>query len=188
MASHFSANQYEDAFKPQRLQNWTLPKKFKERPTAADGHTKFIATDRGHLFPEMKSKRGSKWTFVGTWDLPSRTPLPRINPTARSLEGQERLKRWEEGQTRTKSRTTSVGSGNKTCAKERSECGGDDNQLQENMPPPGSPGEAEQKCVSPNPEAFPASPAAASQLSASSSRQQAEAQSLAEESLTSDVD
>uniref|UniRef100_A0A8C9RQF1 Protein Flattop n=1 Tax=Scleropages formosus TaxID=113540 RepID=A0A8C9RQF1_SCLFO len=168
MASHFSANQYEDAFKPQRLQNWTLPKKFKERPTAADGHTKFIATDRGHLFPEMKSKRGSKWTFVGTWDLPSRTPLPRINPTARSLEGQERLKRWEEGQTRTKSRTTSVGSGNKTCAKERSE--------------------SEQKCVSPNPEAFPASPAAASQLSASSSRQQAEAQSLAEESLTSDVD
>ncbi|KAL4622617.1 protein Flattop [Arapaima gigas] len=186
MASHFSANQYEDAFKSQRLQNWTLPKKFKERPTAADGHTTFIANDRGHLFPEMKSKREPKWTFVGTWDLPSRTPLPRINPTARSLEGQERLRRWAEGQNRTRSRATNHSLEKETCAKGSESRGSD--KLLEKAQTPGSPCEMEQKCISPKPEASPASLTAASRLGTSSCRQQTEAQPFAEECLTPDVD
>ncbi|KAG9269600.1 protein Flattop [Astyanax mexicanus] len=93
MSSSYTANQYENAFKSHRLQSWTIPKDFKERPSAVEGHTGFIATDRGHLLPGVK--RGSSWTsFQGTWDLPSRIPPVHINPTARSQEGQERLKTW----------------------------------------------------------------------------------------------
>ncbi|XP_065142071.1 protein Flattop isoform X2 [Paramisgurnus dabryanus] len=94
MSTSFSANQYERAFKSQKLQNWTIPKQFKERPSAAEGYTTFIATDRGHLLPGLKTKRGSAWpSFQGTWDLPRHIPPVYINPTARSQEGQDRLRR-----------------------------------------------------------------------------------------------
>ncbi|KAK6308658.1 hypothetical protein J4Q44_G00219290 [Coregonus suidteri] len=92
MSSGYSANQYENAFNSQKLQNWTLPKHFKERPSAAEGHTIFIASDRGHLLPGVKAKRGSAWPgFKGTWELPARLPPASINPTARSEEGRQRL-------------------------------------------------------------------------------------------------
>uniref|UniRef100_A0A4W5LKW1 Protein Flattop n=1 Tax=Hucho hucho TaxID=62062 RepID=A0A4W5LKW1_9TELE len=49
--------------------------RFKERPSAAEGHTIFIASDRGHLLPGVK--RGSAWPdFKGTWELPARLPKP----------------------------------------------------------------------------------------------------------------
>ncbi|KAI1890838.1 hypothetical protein AGOR_G00157730 [Albula goreensis] len=96
MASNFSANQYENAFRSRKLQNWTIPKQFKERPVAAEGHTTFIANDHGHLLPGVK--RETQYTFVGTWDLPRRVAPTFINPTARSLEGQERLRCWSKGQ------------------------------------------------------------------------------------------
>ncbi|XP_041954037.1 protein Flattop [Alosa sapidissima] len=103
MSSSFSANQYDGAYKAQKLQNWTVPKHFKERPSAADGHTTFITNDHGHLLPGMKAKNGSAWTsFVGTWDLPNRIPPTYINPTARSHEGQERLKNWNNRKGTTK--------------------------------------------------------------------------------------
>ncbi|KAB5546312.1 hypothetical protein PHYPO_G00070600 [Pangasianodon hypophthalmus] len=93
MSSSFSANQYDNAFKSNKLQNWTVPKHYKEKPSPAEGHTKFIATDRGHLLPGVK--RGCPWTsFQGTWDLPSHIPPVHINPTARSQEGQQRLRAW----------------------------------------------------------------------------------------------
>ncbi|XP_026854028.2 protein Flattop isoform X1 [Electrophorus electricus] len=104
MSSSYSANQYESAFKSHRLLNWTVPKQFKERPSAAEGHTTFIASDRGHLFPKVK--RGSSWpSFQGTWDLPSRIHPVKINPTARSLEGQERLRIWGQSQHLVRSKT-----------------------------------------------------------------------------------
>ncbi|XP_044067077.1 protein Flattop [Siniperca chuatsi] len=94
MSSSYSANQYDSAFKSQRLQNWCETKHFKERPTAQEGHTTFIADDRGHLLPGVV-KRGSAWPdFKGTWDLPARIPAHRINPTGRSVEGLNRLKSW----------------------------------------------------------------------------------------------
>ncbi|XP_062314186.1 protein Flattop isoform X2 [Osmerus eperlanus] len=91
MSSSYSANQYENAYKAHRLQNWTVPKQFKERPSTAEAHTTFIADDRGHLLPGVKS--GTAWSdFKGTWELPVRIHPPRpINPTARSLEGLARL-------------------------------------------------------------------------------------------------
>ncbi|XP_073679086.1 protein Flattop [Garra rufa] len=95
MSTSYSANQYESAFKSQKLQNWTIPKHFKERPSAAEGHTTFIATDRGHLLPGVRTKRLSAWpAFQGTWDLPRYIPPASINPTARSREGQDRLRTW----------------------------------------------------------------------------------------------
>ncbi|XP_067302531.1 protein Flattop [Pseudorasbora parva] len=95
MSTSYSANQYESAFRSQKLQNWTIPKHFKERPSAAEGYTTFIATDRGHLLPGVRTKRGSAWpAFQGTWDLPRHIPPATINPTARSQEGQDRLRTW----------------------------------------------------------------------------------------------
>uniref|UniRef100_A0A3B4FMU9 Protein Flattop n=1 Tax=Pundamilia nyererei TaxID=303518 RepID=A0A3B4FMU9_9CICH len=94
MSSSYSANQYDSAFKPHRLQNWCETKHFKERPSAQVGRTTFIADDRGHLLPGV-GKRGLAWPdFKGTWDLPARIPGQRINPTARSVEGLNRLKSW----------------------------------------------------------------------------------------------
>ncbi|KAM9828030.1 protein Flattop isoform 5-T5 [Syngnathus typhle] len=109
MSSNFSANQYNDAFKPQRLQNWCQPKQptkvmtalliclqtyHSKASTARQGRTTFIADNRGYLLPG-KSKRGRAWPdFKGTWDLPARIPAQRINPTARSQEGLARLKAW----------------------------------------------------------------------------------------------
>ncbi|XP_051281160.1 protein Flattop [Dicentrarchus labrax] len=94
MSSSYSANQYDSAFRSQRLQNWCETKHFKERPTAQEGHTTFIADNRGHLLPGVV-KRGSAWPdFKGTWDLPARIPAHNINPTGRSLEGLNRLKSW----------------------------------------------------------------------------------------------
>ncbi|XP_027026491.2 protein Flattop [Tachysurus fulvidraco] len=93
MSSSFSANQYDNAFKSNKLQNWTVPKRYKNEPSPAEGDTIFIATDRGHLLPNVK--RGCPWTsFQGTWDLPKHIPLVHINPTARSQEGQQRLRAW----------------------------------------------------------------------------------------------
>ncbi|XP_054465954.1 protein Flattop [Anoplopoma fimbria] len=92
--SMYSANQYDGAFKSQRLQNWCEPKHFKERPTEQEGHTTFIADNRGHLLPGV-IKRGKAWPdFKGTWDLPARIPARRINPTSRSAQGLNRLKSW----------------------------------------------------------------------------------------------
>ncbi|XP_071377405.1 protein Flattop [Centroberyx affinis] len=94
MASSYSANQYESAFKSQRLQNWCASKDYKERPAALEGHTTFIANDKGHLLPGVV-KKGSAWPdFKGTWDLPARLPARCINPTGRSVEGRSRLQAW----------------------------------------------------------------------------------------------
>ncbi|XP_015198183.2 protein Flattop isoform X2 [Lepisosteus oculatus] len=97
MASSFTANQYEDAFKSQKLQSWTIPKQFKERPSRLDGHTQFIVNDRGHLLPGLKSKKQTAWgSYVGTWDLPRRISPGYINYTARSEEGVAKLRTWVE--------------------------------------------------------------------------------------------
>ncbi|NP_001038883.1 protein Flattop [Danio rerio] len=103
MSTSYSANQYESAFKSQKLQNWTIPKQFKERPSAAEGYTTFIATDRGHLLPGVRTKHRSAWpAFQGTWDLPRRIPPVSMNPTARSQVGQDRLMTWGQMKITTK--------------------------------------------------------------------------------------
>ncbi|XP_036958608.1 protein Flattop isoform X5 [Acanthopagrus latus] len=94
MSSNYSANQYDSAFRSQRLQNWCETKCSNQRPTAHGGHTTFTSDNRGHLLPGVV-KQGSAWPeFKGTWDLPARIPAHRINPTSRSVEGLDRLKCW----------------------------------------------------------------------------------------------
>nr|XP_057908405.1 protein Flattop [Doryrhamphus excisus] len=93
MSFSFSANQYDDAFKPKRLQNWCKPKQItNQSPRAQKGHTTFVADNRGHLLPGVV-KKGSAWPdFKGTWELPPCVPPRSINPTrpsaARSLDPQ----------------------------------------------------------------------------------------------------
>nr|XP_061802193.1 protein Flattop [Nerophis lumbriciformis] len=94
MSSRYSANQYDDAFKSKRLQNWCMTKPEFKAPTARKGCTKFVADNSGHLLPGVV-KKGSVWPdFKGTWDLPARIPAHKINPTSRSAEGLQRLKAW----------------------------------------------------------------------------------------------
>ncbi|XP_077584732.1 protein Flattop isoform X2 [Stigmatopora nigra] len=94
MSSRYSANQYDDAFNPKRLQNWCLTKPEFKAPTARKGCTKFVADNNGHLLPGTV-KKGSAWPeFKGTWDLPARIPVQKINPTSRSVEGIQRLRAW----------------------------------------------------------------------------------------------
>ncbi|XP_041093005.1 protein Flattop [Polyodon spathula] len=93
MASSYSANQYDNAFTSQKLQNWTLPRQHKQHPSALEGRTQFITNDRGHLLPGMRSKNSSWSSFLGTWDLPRRIPPPWVNYTARSAEGAQKLQK-----------------------------------------------------------------------------------------------
>ncbi|XP_002733227.1 protein Flattop-like [Saccoglossus kowalevskii] len=75
MATHFNANQYDDAFAANRLQNWTVPHQYKERPSSLEGYTQIIANDRGHLLSGVPRSQSSPWgNFVGTWDMPRKIP------------------------------------------------------------------------------------------------------------------
>ncbi|XP_061170120.1 protein Flattop homolog [Saccostrea echinata] len=95
MSLHFSANQYDQAFHPKRLQNWEVPKQFRERPRAFDGFTQIVASNRGHLLQGVKRSRESPWgNFVGTWDMPLHIPGNKMmNSTARAFHSQVRLER-----------------------------------------------------------------------------------------------
>uniref|UniRef100_A0A8V5GQR8 Protein Flattop n=1 Tax=Melopsittacus undulatus TaxID=13146 RepID=A0A8V5GQR8_MELUD len=78
-------SQYEDAFSPPRLQNWSPPKH-------SEGSTPIIANDRGHLLPSVPRSQASPWgSFVGTWEMPSRIPPARLDLTARSAAAADRL-------------------------------------------------------------------------------------------------
>ncbi|XP_011437457.3 protein Flattop homolog [Magallana gigas] len=95
MSLHFSANQYDQAFDPHRLQNWEVPKQFRPRPRAFDGFTQIVANNRGHLLSGVKRSRESPWgNFVGTWDMPLNIPGNKMmNSTARTFHAQVRLER-----------------------------------------------------------------------------------------------
>uniref|UniRef100_A0A8C5KSC9 Protein Flattop n=3 Tax=Jaculus jaculus TaxID=51337 RepID=A0A8C5KSC9_JACJA len=53
MATNYSANQYESAFSPKYLRNWSPAKPTKERISSQEGYTQIIANDRGHLLPSV---------------------------------------------------------------------------------------------------------------------------------------
>lgn len=107
MSINFSANQYENAFKSDKLQNWQVPKKrgniismtgpsrhYSQMPERHQGFSTIHANDRGHLLPRVPRRRESPWgTFVGTWDVPCHFPGNKIlDPTARSEDAQMKLK------------------------------------------------------------------------------------------------
>ncbi|XP_053866513.1 protein Flattop isoform X1 [Malaclemys terrapin pileata] len=95
MATNYKAGQYEDAFIAQNLQNWTLPKLYKEHPSAREGYTQFIANDRGHLLPTVPRSKASPWgTFMGTWEMPLKIPPAKLNLTSRSAAAASHLTDW----------------------------------------------------------------------------------------------
>ncbi|XP_073465496.1 LOW QUALITY PROTEIN: protein Flattop [Aquarana catesbeiana] len=97
MATHYSANQYDSGFNPQQLQNWTVPKLYKQRPSTHEGFTQFIANDRGHLLSGVPRAKTSPWgTFLGTWDMPLKIPPSKLSLTSRSADASKRLTQWVE--------------------------------------------------------------------------------------------
>ncbi|XP_003389399.1 PREDICTED: protein Flattop homolog [Amphimedon queenslandica] len=75
MSTNFSCNQFESAYKSNRLQNYEIPRQFKEYPSRRRGHTQFIANDKGHVLSEKWRSSVSPWGhFVGTWQAP-RKPI-----------------------------------------------------------------------------------------------------------------
>lgn len=98
MSLSFSANQYDDAFRSNKLCNWEVPSQYKEHPRQMQGCTKIIANDRGHLQPGVPRSRNNPWgNFVGTWDIPQKIPGNTVCvSTARSTYAQEKLQREAE--------------------------------------------------------------------------------------------
>uniref|UniRef100_A0A8C5MWT3 Myelin protein P0 n=1 Tax=Leptobrachium leishanense TaxID=445787 RepID=A0A8C5MWT3_9ANUR len=97
MATNYSASQYQSAFNSCNLQNWSVAKSCKQRPSLHDGYTQFVANDMGHLLPDTPRSKENPWgTFVGTWDMPRRIPPAKLNLTSRSAEASKRLTNWME--------------------------------------------------------------------------------------------
>ncbi|KAM9251952.1 protein Flattop [Cariama cristata] len=95
MAARYGAGQYEDAFSARRLQNWSVPRPGRQRPSLREGSTPIVADDRGHLLPTASRSQASPWgTFVGTWDMPTRIPPARLDLTSRSPTAAARLVDW----------------------------------------------------------------------------------------------
>uniref|UniRef100_A0A8D2CXQ3 Protein Flattop n=1 Tax=Sciurus vulgaris TaxID=55149 RepID=A0A8D2CXQ3_SCIVU len=95
MATNYSANQYEKAFLPKYLQNWSPAKPTKENISSHEGYTQIIANDRGHLLPSVPRSKASPWgTFMGTWQMPSKIPPARVTLTSRTTAGAASLTEW----------------------------------------------------------------------------------------------
>ncbi|XP_057582551.1 protein Flattop isoform X3 [Hippopotamus amphibius kiboko] len=123
MATNYSANQYEKAFSPKYLQNWSLAKPTKEpliqalqiysphfstsysqallspprpqRISSHEGYTQIIANDRGHLLPSVPRSKASPWgSFMGTWQMPLKVPPARVTLTSRTSAGAASLTKW----------------------------------------------------------------------------------------------
>ncbi|XP_053515328.1 protein Flattop [Artibeus jamaicensis] len=93
--ANYSANQYEKAFSPKYLQNWSPAKPTKERIPAHEGYTQVIANDRGHLLPSVPRSKASPWgSFVGTWQMPLKIPPARVSLTSRSAAAAASLTTW----------------------------------------------------------------------------------------------
>ncbi|CAO2638313.1 Protein Flattop [Lemmus lemmus] len=95
MATNYSANQYEKAFLPKYLQNWSPAKPTKERAATHEGYTQIIANDQGHLLPSVPRSKASPWgSFMGTWQMPLKVPPARVNLTSRTTAAATSLTKW----------------------------------------------------------------------------------------------
>ncbi|KAM6039470.1 protein Flattop [Chlamydotis macqueenii] len=92
MAGRYGAGQYESAFSPRRLQNWSVARPGRQRPSPHEGSTPIISNDRGHLLPTVPRSQASPWgSFVGTWEMPTRIPPARLDLSSRSAAAAARL-------------------------------------------------------------------------------------------------
>ncbi|XP_024999423.1 protein Flattop [Gallus gallus] len=121
MAARYGAGQYEDAFSAPRLQNWSVARHCRRRPSPRDGSTQPLANDRGHLLPSVRRSQVSPWgTFVGTWEMPARIPPPKLNLTARSAAAAAQLCGWIR--TPTALSTACNGGGTVICGQPQESC------------------------------------------------------------------
>ncbi|GFU61597.1 flattop-like protein [Nephila pilipes] len=68
MSQNFSAEQYEDAYKPKYLGQWEVPKKFRKYPRRQEGYTFTITDQKGHFLSEKIKPPFKEWSsFQGTW-------------------------------------------------------------------------------------------------------------------------
>ncbi|GBL97515.1 hypothetical protein AVEN_162970-1 [Araneus ventricosus] len=68
MSQNFSAEQYEDAYKPKHLSQWEVPKKCREYPRRQEGYTFPITDENGHFLCEKDKPVFKEWSpFQGTW-------------------------------------------------------------------------------------------------------------------------
>ncbi|KAM9241814.1 protein Flattop [Dugong dugon] len=95
MATNYSANQYEKAFSPKYLQNWSPGKPTKESTSSHEGYTQIIANDHGHLLPSVPRSKANPWgSFIGTWQMPLKIPPARVTLTSRTIAGAASLTKW----------------------------------------------------------------------------------------------
>lgn len=95
MATNYSANQYEKAFSPKYLQNWSPAKPTKQSISSHEGYTQIIANDRGHLLPSVPRSKANPWgSFMGTWQMPLKVPPARVTLTSRTAAGAASLTKW----------------------------------------------------------------------------------------------
>ncbi|KAM6219141.1 protein Flattop [Rhynchocyon petersi] len=95
MATNYSANQYEKAFSPKYLRNWSPAKPTKESISSHEGYTQIIANDRGHLLPSVPRSKANPWgSFMGTWQMPLKIPPARVTLTSRTIAGANSLTKW----------------------------------------------------------------------------------------------
>lgn len=67
MSKHYTAFQYDAAYKPTALRNWEVPKYVCNRPRQRMGMTKIIANAMGNLLPGVHRSEESPWgNFIGT--------------------------------------------------------------------------------------------------------------------------
>uniref|UniRef100_A0A8C5Y3L6 Protein Flattop n=1 Tax=Microcebus murinus TaxID=30608 RepID=A0A8C5Y3L6_MICMU len=95
MATNYSANQYEKAFSPKYLRNWSPAKPTKESISSHEGYTQIIANDRGHLLPSVPRSKANPWgSFMDTWQMPLKIPPARVTLTSRTTAGAASLTKW----------------------------------------------------------------------------------------------
>ncbi|XP_053464203.1 protein Flattop isoform X3 [Nycticebus coucang] len=88
-------DEYEKAFSPKYLQNWSPAKPTKERISSHEGYTQIIANDRGHLLPSVPRSKANPWgSFMSTWQMPLKIPPARVTLTSRSTAGAASLTKW----------------------------------------------------------------------------------------------
>ncbi|KAF5918305.1 hypothetical protein HPG69_006088, partial [Diceros bicornis minor] len=87
--------QYEKAFSPKYLQNWSPAKPTKQSISSHEGYTQIIANDRGHLLPSVPRSKANPWgSFMGTWQMPLKVPPARVTLTSRTVAGAASLTKW----------------------------------------------------------------------------------------------
>jgi hypothetical protein len=107
MSSHFSANQYESAFSPQRLQNYQVPLRHKQHPSLRSGCTLIISNNRGHLNSDVPRSPASPWgSFVGTWQA-ERRPI-QLTTRTKLMTHLSQIDQQKAGGSRRSSRATSA--------------------------------------------------------------------------------